>query len=347
MPLNFKFQKIDVLIGLLLTGIFILGFFVSYEMLILSKKTNREPSSETKFARATPAPLNENTPEEGVYNILFLGYGGVGHAGSLLTDSIIVVHVNTNTRKVSFISVPRDLWVNGDHKINAVSVTGFQNAGPVVQSVTGLPINYYVAVDFSGLIKIIDNLGKINVEVPKTFSDPYFPIAGEENNTCGKTEAEINELKVKYSGYSLETQFICRYEQLHFDKGLVILDGATALKFVRSRHGDSDFGRSERQVAVLTGIGQKLISFQTAGKLDGVIDSFSKIVKTDLTIGAIKSLLQAFGDPTAYNTRGVHLTTDNLLNEGKSQTGEYILYPKAGTLNFGDIQNFIKADIGD
>ena len=258
----------NILIGILLTGIFALGFFISYLSLKLSKIFTPTPLPQKALISSTNSPnpivfaaAPEITPEKGVYNTVLLGYGGVGHAGSLLTDSIIVVHVNTNKKTAAIISIPRDLWVSGNHKINAeASINGFQNEGGVIKDVTGLPTDYFVSIDFGGLIKLIDNLGGITLTVPKTFDDPFYPIAGLENETCGKTEAEILQLKAKYSDYQLEIQFACRYEHLHFDAGPANLDGTTALKFVRSRHGDSDFGRSERQFAVLKGILAKLIS---------------------------------------------------------------------------------------
>ena len=291
-------------------------------------------------------PLSSDTNQKGVYNVLFLGYGGAGHDGSLLTDSIIIVNVDTNTHKAALISVPRDLWVTGNRKINAEgTIVGFDNVGSSIQNVTGLHINYFVAVDFGGFTKIIDDLGGVSVQVPATFSDPFYPITGQENNTCGMSLDQINALKAKYSGYQLETQFTCRYEQLHFDKGPANLDGTTALKFVRSRHGDSDFGRSLRQFAVLTGIENKLITFQGANKFDGIVNTISQIVKTDLDAGTIKSLVQVFGNPKVYTVNQIQLSTANVLNESKSGDGAYILIPKAGNLNFTEIRSFIKSNL--
>lgn len=342
-----KFGWTNLAIILLSVGIFALGFFISYEALKLSKifvpKTSQTPT-ET-FSKATPAPLNNNTKKDGVYNLLFLGYGGAGHDGALLTDSMIVIHVDTNAKKVSLISVPRDLWVEGNHKINAAGLNGFQNSGSVVENVTGLPINYFVSVDFGGFVKLIDDLGGVTVNNPATFDDPFYPITGEENNSCGFSPDQINALKAKYSGYQLEIQFTCRYEHLHFDKGTVNLDGTTALKFARSRHGDSDFGRSARQFAVLIGIEQKLISLQGLGKLDSTIDTLSEIVQTDLTAGTIKSLISVFGDPKAFQITQIHLTIDNVLSEGFAGDGEYILYPKAGMFNWNSIHDFISSSI--
>src|SRR4030042_1795227 len=335
------------LIGLLLTAVFFLGFLITYLTLTFSKVFIKKPttpsSPSSSYSEATPAPI-ENP--KGVFNLVFLGYGGAGHSGSYLTNSIIIVHVDTNAGSAALISIPRDLWVPGNHKINAeASINGFQNVGSSILNITGLPINYFVSVDFSGFTKIIDNLGGITVDNPKAYNDAFYPIAGEENNTCGFTEEQINAFKAQYTGFNLEKQFTCRYEHLYFDKGPVKLNGEMALKFVRSRHGDSDFGRSLRQFAVLAGIENKLISLNSVGKLDNTIDTLSNIVRTDLNAGTIKTLLNVFGDPGKYNVKQIQLTTENVLNEGKSSDGQYILFPKAGNLNFSGIKSLINSNL--
>lgn len=344
------FTRSNITIGLVLCGVFILGFSVTYFTLKYTKAFSKNPQ-----ATSTPASANEEinfppapeiTQQKGVYNTVLLGYGGAGHAGSLLTDSIIVVHVNTNDKTAALISIPRDLWVSGNHKINAeASINGFQNEGGVIKAVTSLPIDYFVATDFGSFSKLIDSLGRIKVDVPKAFDDPFYPIAGLENETCGKTEDEIAALKAKYSDYQLEIQFTCRWEHLHFDKGPADLDGATALKFVRSRHGDSDFGRSERQFAVLKGILAKLISLDAFANTNKVVDNLTKIVKTNLSLGGIRTLIEAIGPSRDYKLTEIHLTTGNLLNEGKSKEGAYILYPKAGMFDFSQIKGYINANI--
>lgn len=348
MPLNTKNSWQNILITLLLTGIFALGFEISYLSLNAFVKKPTAESQTVSFNKVAPALLNNVTKKQGVYNFLLLGYGGLGHSGALLTDSIMVVNVDTQAKKVALISIPRDLWVVGNHKLNSVASTGgFQNVGGVVQNITGLAINYYVSVDFGGIVKIVDTLGGITVDIPKTFDDPFYPITGEENNTCGKTEEEINILKNKYTGYQLETQFTCRYEHLHYDNGLVKLNGTEILKIARSRHGDSDFGRSERQFAILKGIGDKLISMNVIENAGGIIDTFLKIVKTDMSIGMIKTLTNVLGNPSEYSVKSIQLTTENVLSEVKSSDGQYILIPKLGNLNFSGVQNYIGTSINN
>lgn len=344
----FQQNSQNMIITLLMLGIFTMGFLVSYLTLSLTKSSQAAsptPSTDS-FVMATPAPINDvNKKSEGEYNFLLLGHGGAGHSGSLLTDSIIVVHIDVNTKKVLFITVPRDLWVPGNRKINAAGLEGFQKVPGVIQNVTGLPINYYVAIDFGGFTKMIDALGGVTVDIPQTFTDNFYPIAGEENNTCGKTGPEIDALKVKYSGFELEKQFTCRYEVLHYEKGPSEITGASALKIVRSRHGDSDFGRSSRQIAILVGIEKKLVSLQTAGKFSDIVDTLMKIVRTDINVGVIKSLVEIFGDPTGYKISHIQLTSDNVLSVGKTSDGQFILNPKAGIFNFSEIKNYIMLNL--
>ena len=345
MNLRSIFKDINLSIVLILLGVFVVGFSVTYFSLNYVKKNPISVlPTPNAFDNATPAPVNEVVPQKGVYNFLLLGFGGAGHSGSLLTDSIIIVHVDSNSHKILLVTVPRDLWVPSGHKINAAGVqTGFQNVGTELTNVTGLPFNYYVAVDFGNFVKLIDDLGGITVTAPNTFDDPFYPILGQENNTCGKTEAEINALKAQYTEFNLEKQFTCRYEHIHYDKGQTYnMDGATTLKFVRSRHGDSDFGRSLRQLAVLKGMEDKLISFQTANHLNDIIDTLLKIVRTDLDAGVIKTLVDVLGSPKNYSINQIQLSEDNVLTSSKSSEGAFILIPKIGNFNFTDIKSLIK-----
>lgn len=348
--MKLKFTKKNVLIGLGFVLIFAIGFAIAYFSLKLSKifvKTQPSPSPvATQTSRdginfGTPPP---NSNQQGIYNTVLLGYGGAGHDGSMLTDSIIIVHVNTNNKTAALISIPRDLWVPGGHKVNAdASINGFQNMGGLIQNITGLPTDYFAAINFSGFVKLIDNLGGITVNVPKTFDDYFYPITGLENDTCGKTADEINALKAKYSSTQLEMQFTCRYEHLHFEKGPANLDGTTALKFVRSRHGDSDFGRSDRQFAVLKGILAKLVSLHALEKANTTLDNLVSMVSTNLNLEAAKNIIQVVGDTGQYKITEYHLSTENFLNEGKSAEGAYILYPKAGMYDYSQIKAYVQS----
>lgn len=324
--------------------VFVLAFSLTYLFMVLKNNTKTGEGGAPK----ENISLNTNpakAPSDRT-NVLLLGYGGAGHEGSMLMDSIILVSVSTKTKKAALISIPRDLWFI-DHKINegyvkgGSSTTGWNEIKNVITSVTGLPINDYVAVDFGGFVKEIDTLGGVDVNVPSTYDDFFYPIAGEENNTCGKSAAEIDAFKAKYSGFDLEKQFECRYEHIRFDKGLVHMDGTLALKYTRSRHGDNDFGRSDRQFAVLNAVKDKAISLDVVPKGGTLLSNLVAMVNTNLDVAGVKALYNLLGNPKDYQIVSIHLTDGNVLVDSTGPAGAFILIPKEGGGKWNAIQNYI------
>lgn len=328
------------LLGLISVGFFLVGFGGSYLTLTLTQKPKIQintPTAEPEETQKPFEPINTKTS----YSIVLLGSGGEGHSGGTLTDSIIVASINSNDKKASLISIPRDLWVPGNRKINAeVMVNGYDSLKSTLAAITGLGIEKYVSIDFGSLIKLIDELGGIEVDIPKTFDDYFYPIKGLENETCGMTGEEIALAHQKYSGFELEKQFTCRWEHIHFDKGVTKISGEEALKLSRSRHGDSDFGRSARQFAILKGIAKKI----SIDNVDNTYKTLSKMIRADIDLKTVKELVSLFGNPNDYQINEVHLNTQNVFNETRSSDGQYILVPKAGNFNFSGIKSFITSE---
>lgn len=262
------------------------------------------------------------------YNILLMGHGGEGHSGGGLMDSIILLHIEIDNKKAVLISIPRDFWFSG-HKINADP-----SIKDAAAAITGLSVPDYIAIDFNSFIKAINDLGGIEIDIPKPYTDNFYPVRGKENELCDFSPEKVAELHQKYSGFNLEKQFTCRYETIHFDVGKTTLDGETALKYVRSRHGDGDFGRSERQFFLLKGLIKKNLSIDT-------LIGFLKVVTTNLNASKVKSLAKALGNPLDYEIKTVHLSDANVLTASKSSAGAYILIPRAGIGNYEGIKEFI------
>jgi LCP family protein required for cell wall assembly len=133
-------------------------------------------------------------------------------------DSIALVHVEPATGKAVVISIPRDLRVpapsGGYEKINAYFNSGPNSMVAEVSALTGLPIEHYIAVDFTSFGEITQALGGVDVYFNRAINDPN-------------------------SG-------------LDQPKGCDLLSGAQALAFVRDRDTDSDFGRIARQRLFVT-----------------------------------------------------------------------------------------------
>lgn len=263
-------------------------------------------------------------------NILLLGIGGAGHDGPNLTDTIILASVQPSTKKIALLSLPRDLLVNipdrSEQKINEVYAWGEQsiiNSGGRLTEQTlapllGIPVHYYIRLDFSGFAKIIDELGGVKVNVERGFTDAQYP-----------TEDY-------------------KYQIVSFNAGWQTMDGDTALKFTRSRHGNngegSDFARSQRQQKILAAIKERSLSYNNLlnpNKLNKLFKELAAHLKTDLEPWEIIKLANLLGqaDTSQIKTQVLddgpsgYLYADNV-------NGAYVLKPVGD--NFSAIQQLTK-----
>ncbi len=126
---------------------------------------------------ATPRPaMALQVPNQNI-NIVLLGSDKRPGSGAWRTDSMIVVSVDMQNNVVRLLSIPRDLWVfipgHGYNRINTADLWGEldrKGGGPervkrTIHQNLGIPIHYYVRVDFAGFMKIIDAVGGIDVDV--------------------------------------------------------------------------------------------------------------------------------------------------------------------------------------
>jgi polyisoprenyl-teichoic acid--peptidoglycan teichoic acid transferase len=315
---------------------------------------------DTEIISDLPTPI----PQDKVINFLLLGKGEPGHDGSELADSLTVVHLDIPNKTASLISIPRDTWVTmtddqgklSNHKINESYLFGSEQGGVEkglkqaelsVGQVTDLSIKYTILIDFGGFSQAIDKIGGVDVIVPQVFEDNFYPIKGLELETCGKTPEEVAKLSSTLSGFELEKQFTCRYEKLHFDAGKNHMDGTTALKYVRSRHSSSDFARGQRQRAVLLAVTEKLLSLETLKNAGSFYDKMKGLIKSDLDRQAWVDIAEMIIQPKDYKTTEIGLSDQNVLVSSKSSGGAYILIPKAGTGQWGDVQKYIKDQMGN
>ncbi|MBI4137030.1 LCP family protein [Candidatus Roizmanbacteria bacterium] len=362
-----------ILIVVVLFGLFLGGGVISliqrYNTVVVKPSTIRKI-----FDRSTPTP----TPDPlAPYSILLMGYGGGGHDGGYLTDTMIVAHVRPRDKTVHLISLPRDMWVplplgkDGDGifwKVNAAYAfgrdqnqytdrpelyTGEAGGGNLAkyaaEYVTGLPVRYFAVLSFAGFEESIDTLGGVDVEVPHTFEDTLYPVEEEKENDCGKTPEEIEEITATMSGDLLEEQFPCRYETISFTKGTTHMDGITALKFVRSRKSKTyggDYNRSLRQLALIEAIKEKVISINFIPKIIPFMNSLTRDMQTDIGASDFKTILDTHPKPEEFTMETISLTTDNVLVESRSNDGQYILVPKENKDDWTSVHNFIQEHIG-
>jgi LCP family protein required for cell wall assembly len=118
----------------------------------------------------------------------------------------------------------------------------------------GIPIDHYAVIDFDGFVRLVDELGGIDIDVPKAIYDDTFPT----------------------DDYGIVT--------LDVPAGRQHLDGLTALRYARTRHQDSDFERVRRQQAVLLAVARRAASLDAVTKLPSLVAIAGSSFRTDMSI---------------------------------------------------------------
>ena len=303
-------------------------------------------------------------------NILLLGIGGGTHDGPDLTDTIIFANIDPKTNKIVLISIPRDFWSSDlNQKINTAYAIGESKkqgggltlAKAAVSKITGQNIDYGIRIDFSGFVKAVNIVGGIDVNVENAFDDYQYPVDGKEADPCGHTQDELQAFATASADKQLE-EFPCRYKHIHFNKGLVHMDGETALEFVRSRHAEgaegSDFARSKRQEKAIKAFKDKVLSAQTLinpAKIISLYETLKSSIDTDIKQDEFDDFIRlAEKLRTAQIQTGVLDTGD----ESKKRAGllinpsstsdynyEWVLIPRTGNSNYQEIQKYINCMI--
>jgi LCP family protein required for cell wall assembly len=287
--------------------------------------------------------------DEGRVTILLAGNSAddPGHGGAELTDSIMLVSLNTKDKTGYIMSIPRDLYVHlPDHgyaKINEAypkgksdqfTGLGYPEGGmglleKVVAQNFGVEIDYYALVNYTALQQAVDAVGGVDIAIQST--DPrglYDPSPDLRNN---------------------------RQPLVKLPNGPAHLDGKTALNLARARgdsrlsygYGNSDFTRTENQRKILLGLKDKATSLSTLSnpvKISELLDSFGSNVSTDFKTGELRRLYTLSKEIPSTKVTSASLNNaggKNLLVSYTTKTRQSALVPAAGIDDYSQIQAFI------
>lgn len=183
------------------------------------------------------------------------------------SDTSFVVTLDTEAKKITVLSIPRDSRVkiagHGWDKFNhAFAFGGLPLSKSTAENLLGVSIHYTVTIDFKGFMRMIDALGGITIDVEKRmrYSDPYDDDGGLV---------------------------------IDLYPGVQRLSGKEAIKYVRYRDEEGDIGRVARQQKFLKALLKELASPQTVVRLPELAKEFYGAVKTDMPLSKILKLLPA------------------------------------------------------
>jgi LCP family protein required for cell wall assembly len=292
----------------------------------------------------TPSQLNET---DGRVNVLLAGYSAddPGHQGAQLTDSIMVVSIDPQTKNAVLISIPRDTYVDipgfGYQKINAAyedgqqenfSSAGYPNGGmglleEVVNQNFGIQSDYYGLLDYTAFKDAVNAVGGVTV----TINSP---------DSRGLYDPNTN---------------------LRLPNGSVTLNGQQALNLARARgdgpgsYGfpDGDFDRTMYQQALLVALKDKASQSSTLTdplKIAGLADAIGNNFSTDMSLGVMETIYSDAKGIGSSNIQSVTLNDVNgqdLMTSYVTPDGEDALIPAVGLNDFSQIQTTIQSILSD
>lgn len=244
---------------------------------------------------STTTPWGATASEDPTkFDLLLIGSDGSPTRSGRRTDVMMLVEMDVVTGKVLMISIPRNLTnvplPPGDARdakpckcvrgmLNGLYSTAMSEPGKwpgqgairgigavrgAIEELTNRPIDAVLVADLFGVVKVIDALGGIDINVPATIVDKHYP--------------------APEGGHILVT----------FSKGDHHYNGHMALAYARTRHSDSDYGRMRRQFAVLLAIRQE-ITVDTILNAADLVRAAKGFAWTDIPQAALPALIEQLG----------------------------------------------------
>jgi LCP family protein required for cell wall assembly len=271
--------------------------------------TNGGNGSLPAFGAATPWPKPGAQPwgDDGRFDLLLIGSDAGTDRWSRRTDTMILVEVDVATGKVAMVGLPRNLQ-NAPYPPGAArdaspcgcqpgllnemyveatarhpglwpgngAVKGIGAVRSVVSEITGRPIDAVLIVDLVGVIRVVDAMGGIDINVPQAVHDDHYP---------DPIKGDI---------------------VLNIKAGKQHMDGRTALAYARSRHQDSDYARMVRQQTLLLAIRDQL-GPATIFNAPALFGAAKGTAWTDLPRSSLPALVELFGKAATAKVRQLRI----------------------------------------
>ncbi|PKJ52854.1 LCP family protein [Bacillus sp. SN10] len=274
-------KKIKIIISAILFVLLIGG---GYTWFLVNKASSAVRNAAHDLARGDKSDLRDKAVKPITNNVSVLVMGvdesdvrGKEYGEAIRTDALLLATFNKDSKTVKLLSIPRDTYTyipieKKKDKITHAHAFGSakngKNGGPqasidAVEKLMNVPVDYFVKFNFKSFIKIVDDLGGIEVDVPVEF-----------------TEQDSND----------------NAEAIHLEKGVQKLNGEEALALARTRHIDSDAMRGQRQQLVIEAILKKLTSVGSVTKVGNIIDDINGQFVTNLTFDDMLSFYKYGSD---------------------------------------------------
>lgn len=250
------------------------------------------------------------------FNIYVSGIDTYGSVSSVSRSDVnMVITVNPKTHQILITSIPRDYYVtlagkNGKDKLTHAGIYGVETSVKTIEQLLDIKINYFVKVNFTSVVKLVDTLGGVDV----------------------------------YSKHDFTS-----IDGVHFNKGVNHVNGEKALAFVRERKAflGGDRVRVENQAAMIEALINKAISPSIITKYNSLLKALENLFITNLDTDSITEFIKMqIDDNPSWNVSNISLDGSDAMEYTYSYKGSklYVMMPKEETVE--NAKNKIKEITG-
>ncbi len=270
--------------GVLISSNYLIMFGEDEELTDLKDNTKAMYTYSEEREKVDASSSNKTLTEP--FSILLIGVDSTSTKlnanQSFNGDTLMVITFNPNTLNATMFSIPRDTYVpiacrnNVKNKINTSAYYGSNCVIDTVENLIDINIDYYVKINFKGVVSLVDALGGIDVNVPYSFCEQ------DSNRDWGKSTIYVEE-------------------------GLQHLDGEQALALSRNRHCwpsqcaskynqgcvyRNDFKRGQNQQLVVSGIANSIKNIDSVNKFYDILDAISQTIDTNMSTDKLLSFYE-------------------------------------------------------
>ena len=250
------------------------AIMISDEEAKLYQEMQKEFKENTKVLKTYQIDIKNKNKKVKVtdeaFNIYITGIDTYGNINKVSRSDVnILATINPKTHQILLTSIPRDYYVTLHNttglkdKLTHAGLKGIDMSIKTIEDLLDEEINYYLKINFTSLVKIIDAMGGIDLDVPFSFSAHYQEEDGE-------------------------------FVYYEYKEGMMHLDGPHSLAYARERYNlrEGDIGRAKHQQQVIEAMINKLVSSKLLTNYASLLGSIEGNFTTNISISEITSLVK-------------------------------------------------------
>jgi len=278
------------------------------------------------------------------FTILLMGVDseadGLDQNAAFNGDTLMLVTFNPKTLNATMFSIPRDTYVpiacnnNKYAKINSAAGYGTGCVISTIEQLTEVKIDYYVKINFKGVVDLVEAVGGIDVDVEVPDYKLYY-------NAHNGRVCEQNSLR------QFGDQLVC------MDTGMQHLNGEQALAYARCRHAylQSDIARNRHQQQIVEALARKIANPSNINRVEELLNAITNNMKTNMEMKQMltfydvlkEMVLKSFGDGDFVKIQKTYLEYYSLpVRYGNMTLSAVGYYPDS----LNAIKNLMKANLG-